>query len=186
METRTASTTPLFDFTNTPTFKRLASDLRAGNKVLVTSGLVGPAKAMLAAALHKELSRPIVLIVRTNSELETTECDLKFFHSAFQGSPKSSVLTLPAAEVDPYEGLSPHAEVEQKRAFALDSLARGGGELLIAPARALIERTPSPKQMLNLSIQLKTEEDYPLDLLVELLHSTGYLREEPISEIGTY
>src|SRR5207253_3251303 len=96
------------------------------------------------------------------------------------------VLTLPSAEVDPYEGLSPHAEVEQKRAFALDTLARGGGELLIASARALIERTLSPKQMLNLSFQLKVGEDYPLDLLVELLHSTGYLREEPISEIGTY
>jgi transcription-repair coupling factor (superfamily II helicase) len=187
METRAAHTTPLQDFTRSSSFQRLLNDLRAGRKALVTSGMAGPARALLLAALHKELSRPIVMIVRTNSELENLESDLNFFHAAFQtGSQKNPVLTLPSAEVDPYEGLSPHAEVEQKRAFALDTLARGGGELLIAPARALIERTPSPKQMLNLSIQLKVGEDYPLDLLVEMLYSTGYLREEPISEIGTY
>ncbi len=195
MTSKVATTSPLANFLTSTSFRRLVKDLQANRGTLAVSGLSGSAKALLIAALNKELSRPVVTIVRTNKELEDLERNLKYFHQILRSAPEDShhqviktdaVLTLPAAEVDPYQGLSPHAEVEQKRAFALDTLARGGGELLLTPARALIERTPSPKQMLNLSIQLKVGEDCPPDLIVDMLSATGYLREDPLSTVGSY
>ncbi|MBI4851289.1 MAG: transcription-repair coupling factor [Acidobacteria bacterium] len=197
MNTKLAVITPLTNFITSTSFRRLLNDLKTSQKPLAVSGLTGSAKAFLIAALNKELARPILTIVRSNNELETLERDLKFFYQALrQGSKEESssakrlkpetIITLPVAEVNPYQGLSPHPEVEQKRAFALDTLARGGGELLITPARTLIERTPSPKQMLNLSIQLKSGEDCPPDLIVDMLSANGYLREDPINSIGSY
>lgn len=191
----TKTTTPLTNFFSSLNFRRLLKDLQAANQAVVVSAMTGSAKALLIAALNKELSRPILTIVRSNKELETLEKDLRFFHQILypakssddKAKPKTeAVLTLPSAEVDPYQGLSPHAEIEQKRAFALDTLALGGGELLITTASALIERTPSPKQMLNLSIQLKVGEDCPPDLVVDMLFANGYLREDPISTVGSY
>ncbi|MEW6736280.1 MAG: transcription-repair coupling factor [Acidobacteriota bacterium] len=187
METKTTLVTPLHDFNRTPNFARLLTDLRTGREVLVASGLMGAAKALTLAALHKELERPLLVVVRNNSELDTLERDLRFFYSVFHEKvTRETILTLPAAENDPYQGLSPHAEIEQRRAFALDTLAYGGGELLLTTARALVERCPAPKQFRNFSAQLRVGEECPLDMLVDLLVSTGYLREEPITAVGTF
>lgn len=188
MESRAALQTPLQELLRAQDFQRLVTELRQNRSPLVASGVSGPARALLAVALNKELQRPIALIVRSNRELETLERDLKFFHTALnpQRDKHDCVLTLPAAEVDPYQGLSPHAEVHQQRAHALDALARGKGDLLLTPARALIERVPAPKQLINLSLQLKVGEECPPELIVDMLIATGYLREEPITDIGTF
>lgn len=191
METKPATQTSVFDLQGNLSFRRLVAELQADRKVLAVSGLAGTAKALVAVSLHKALARPIILITSTNSELEAIERDIEFFYNSFSANTKANrkvetILTLPAAEVDPYQGLSPHAEVAQKRAFALDTLARGGGEILATSARAIIERTPSPKQMLNLSITLKVGEECPRDMIVDMLLATGYLRQEPISEAGSY
>jgi len=197
MNSKLVTTTPLTNFITSTNFRRLLADLKASQKPLAISGLSGSAKALLIAALNKELARPVITIVRSNNELETLERDLKFFYQVLhQGSKQETllakgikpeaVMTLPVAEINPYQGLSPHPEIEQKRAFALDTLARGGGELLITSARALIERTPSPKQMINLSVQLKVGEDCPPELIVDMLFANGYLREDPLSSLGSY
>lgn len=188
MSTQNSSVTLISEFLGTEAFCNLLKDLKSGHKVLAASGLMGAAKSLVTTALQKELARPVVIIARSNKELENLERDLASFYHAFYPERKLTnfLLTLPAADTDPYQGLSPHPEVEQKRAFTLDTLARGGGELLLVSARALIERTPSPKQMLNLSTNLKLGEDCPPELLVEMLQATGYLRAEPIAEIGTY
>lgn len=173
-------------FLESAPFRTLLSELRSGKPVLCASGLTLSARALFLAALNQELQRPVSIICRSNSELEQLENDLQFFLAASGRQKAGRVLSIPASEVDPYGELSPHPEIEQRRATALDALARGDGEILIISVKALIERIPSPREILNLSLRLKVGEESLLEEIVEMLEAIGYLREDPVSEMGTY
>ncbi len=173
-------------FLESAPFRTLLSELRSGRTALCASGLTLSARALFLTALNQELQRPVAIICRSNSELEQLENDINFFLTASGRQRAGRVLTIPASEVDPYGELSPHPEIEQRRAITLDALARGDGEILIIPVKALIERIPSPREILNLSLKLKVGEDSLLEEIVEMLEAIGYLREEPVTEVGTY
>ncbi|MCS6885453.1 MAG: transcription-repair coupling factor [Acidobacteriota bacterium] len=170
-------------FTESASFAALLRDIRNGKNICVSGLLTSSARALFLIALE-QLQRPVMLICRSNTELEQVAEDCAFFLTAFGST--SKVVKFPAHESDPYDGLSPHRDIEQQRVLALDSLARGEGNFLLLPAKALIERLPPPRTTLNLCTKLSVKEEVLLDELVEMLLATGYVREEPVTEVGTY
>ena len=99
---------------------------------------------------------------------------------------KSQILSLPSFETDIYSGVSPHAETQEKRALAFWNLVQTETDFLIVSAKSLITKTVSPEDIKNLGAHLRLEEDYPPEILIEKLVACGYVREEPIKNIGEF
>jgi transcription-repair coupling factor (superfamily II helicase) len=179
---------------------------------IIVSGLAGSARALLLVALEKKLGRRIVFVARSNREAEEIQSDVEFFYHKISGAPASSesepdrgpesqkvsfespvtsaVATLPCSDSDPYDGASPHAEVLEERALALFRAAGPPGpeqpRIVLTSLRALAQRAPSPESIRSSGITLRVKDEMPLELIVDLLISTGYLREEPVSSVGEF
>jgi transcription-repair coupling factor (superfamily II helicase) len=114
-------------------FEQLSSEITAGRRVVVVSGLAGSARALVVTALEKKLARRVIFVARSNREVEEFQPDVDFFYCAINGvrSSDQSVLTIPAVEADPYDGTSPHAEVLEQRALALYRATHGEARILL-------------------------------------------------------
>ena len=104
-------------------YDELRKAVDKGSRLISVSGLTSSAaKAFLLTRLQAETGRPFAVVTESNTALETWETDLGFFG---RGSEKS-VISLPSFETDPYSGVSPHAETQERRALALWQIAIGG------------------------------------------------------------
>jgi transcription-repair coupling factor (superfamily II helicase) len=168
--------------------KGLAVELAGVRRTVVVSGLTGSAKALVIAAIEKHLNRRIVFISRSNREIEEALADVQFFYCAFNGleATDNKVLAIPALENDPYDGTSPHAEVLEQRSLALHRAYDGEARILLTSIDAVAERTVSPTLLKAASITLRIGEDMPPELIVDLLISSGYVRQEPVSAVGEF
>ena len=168
--------------------EHLAGEVRAGQSAVVLSGLAGSARALILTAIEKQLGRRVVFVARSNREVEEIQPDVDFFYCALNGASSSeqSVLTIPAVEADPYDGTSPHVEVLEQRALALHRATRGEARILLTSIGALAERTVSPDLLKASSITLRTGEEMPPELIVDLLIAAGYVREEPVASVGEF
>jgi transcription-repair coupling factor (superfamily II helicase) len=163
---------------------RLRDEIRRGARVISLDGLTSIAsKAFVLSRLQKEINKTFVIVTDSNKETETFECDLEFWSKE---SGKSTLLTLPSFESDIYANVSPHAETQEKRALALWNLTRSTPEFLILPAKSLITKTLAPTEIKNLGAHLRRDEDFPPEELIEKLVASGYVREEPIKNIGEF
>ena len=70
--------------------------------------------------------------------------------------------------------------------IALWQLAQNETDFLIVSAKALITKIGSPAEIKNLGTYLKLETDFPPEDLIEKLVAGGYVREEPIKNIGEF
>src|SRR5215213_8157839 len=170
----------------TTEIKRLRDEIRRGTRVISLGGLTSIAsKAFVLSHLQAYIAKTFVVITDSNKELENWDCDLEFFQSKIKNQ-KSKILTLPSFETDVYSGISPHAETLERRALTLWNLSFGQPDFIVASAKSLITKTLPPKEMLDLGAILKRDEDFPPEVLIEKLVACGYVREEPIKNIGEF
>ncbi|MEP6914298.1 MAG: transcription-repair coupling factor [Acidobacteriota bacterium] len=168
--------------------KTAAGRLRLGLPAVKVSGLTGPAKALYAAAAAER--GLTVLVVPTDSDVETMTRDARFFFSALTGVSDTEieriVLPFPSHEVDPYRGLAPHFDIASARARALHAVAGGQVRLVVASAAALLPRVSPPDRLSSAAMTLVPGQDIsPLDL-ADLFASAGYTRQDPVDETGEF
>ncbi|MFY9607960.1 MAG: transcription-repair coupling factor [Blastocatellia bacterium] len=166
--------------------ERLASEIAAGERTVIVSGLAGGARSLILASIEKKTGRRVVLVTRSNREVEEFLSEVEFFYSALGGANSPGVLTIPALEADPYDGTSPHAEALEQRALALHRAATGEARILLISIGALAERTVAPQALNSSGITLRTGEDMPPELIVDLLIAGGYVRQEPVGAVGEF
>lgn len=178
--------------------KRLRDEIRRGTRVISLGGLTSVvSKAFVLTQIQTETNKTFVVVADSNKDLETWEGDLEFFNSKFliQDSKsseskilnlESGILTLPSFETDIYSGISPHAETLEKRALTLWNLSFAQTDFVVVSAKSLITKTVSPNEMKNLGAILKRDEDFPPEDLIEKLVSSGYVREEPLKNVGEF
>jgi transcription-repair coupling factor (superfamily II helicase) len=171
----------------------LRDKIKQGTRVISLSGLTSIAsKAFVLSRLQAETNKTFVVVTDSNKETETWECDLEFFNSKFQipnsklENKESEILTLPSSDSDIYSGVSPHAGTLEKRALALWNLTRSKPDFLILPAKSLITKTLAPVEIAKLGAIIKRDEDFPPEELIEKLVASGYVREEPIKNVGEF
>ncbi len=115
--------------------KTAAGRLGIGSHAPRITGLTPSAKAMYAAA--SAARGRTILVVPTDSDVERTTLDARFFFAALEGLSDADVervvLPFPSHEVDPYRGLAPHFEIASARARALHALASSSH-----PARLIV------------------------------------------------
>ena len=179
---------------------RLRDEIKRGTRVISLGGLTSIAsKACVLSEIKRETAKTFVVVTDTNKELESWSCDLEFWESSkfkVQSSnsetesrkpkTKNRILNLPSFETDVYSGVSPHAETQEERALALWNLAHHAPDFLIVSAKSLMTKTIAPTEIKNLGANLKIDADFAPEDLIEKLVSSGYVREEPIKNVGEF
>ena len=167
----------------------LIDQVKAGARIVSLAGLTSTAaKAMILDALQTATDESFAIIAASNEELETWSCDLAFWRTVGTSldPSRAGVVSLPSFETDPYSGASPHAETQERRAIALWRLASDKPDFTVISAKSLITRISPPDVVQNLGAILKVDEDFAPEALIERLASVGYVREDPITNVGQY
>ena len=175
-----------FGLTHNLGFQELTSRVRSRESAgtLRLSGLTLTAKAVYAALLYRETERSLIVITDGNKQAEALYPLLRTFCDLLDAG--TSPLLLPALDVLPGQGMSPHAEILAVRAEALDRLAHGKNRIAVLPVAAALARTEAPQYYRQLTLTLKVKEEISLEDLSTHLESIGYERHDPVEMVGQY
>jgi len=169
-------------------FQQLLQLLTRGERgPFAVSGLVATAKALYLTLLYQATEKPIFVLVDGNKEAETLlESVEVFFDMFFEGRDLPPPQLIPALDVLPHQNMSPHNEIEEKRAVGLWRLSAQKIPITIAPVASALLRTESAEFYSQLALILRTGEELSLEDLVQHLESVGYERREPVEMVGEY
>lgn len=171
-----------------PTFMALVQAVREpAPGRLRLSGLNATAKALYLLLLYKLTDRPLVVLVESNSVAETLCETLMAFHDLLDFSKhRGSPFILPAHEVLPYHGQSPHPEVSERRGIGLWRIAEGAASIAVVPIRSALMKVPRKDFLRNLAWRIETGEEFFVEDLLEGLASVGYEKRDPVEMVGQY
>jgi len=171
-----------------PTLMALAQAVREpAPGTLRLSGLNATAKALYLLLLYKLTDRPLVVLVESNSVAETLCETLTAFHDLLDFSKhRGAPFVLPAHEVLPYHGQSPHPEVSEKRGIGLWRIAEGAASITVAPIRSALMKVPRRDFLRNLAWRIETGDEFFVEDLLEGLASVGYEKRDPVEMVGQY
>ena len=148
------------------------------------SGLMGPARSLLVAAIAQKTSGPMLVVVADERRLAPAVSDLESLLCAL-GVPRH-VLSFPAFALDPYRGLSPHLEVTSARLEGLVSLLDGEDVVIVATAGALLYRTAVPGLLRRGMRELETGDSFDPVELEHYFVDSGYRNEDPVTTPGDF
>src|SRR6185312_15789876 len=169
--------------------QKLINEISRGSRVIFISGLVSePARALVLTSLQRATGKLFAIVTHANQDLEKWERDLRFWYCAVNGARAADdkVLLMPASESDPYAGSSPHAETLEQRALTLWRITSGKPDFVVLTARALARKTVAPQVIQRTGTILKRDEDHSPEALVEKLIASGYVREDPVGDVGEF
>src|SRR5206468_5951637 len=126
-----------------------------------------------------------ILITAGDPETERWEKDLRTWR-AWLGGDGPAVDVLPSLDADPYQGLSPHLQVSCDRVVALNHLLSPRPALILAPARSLFYRVPSPERFAATRLPLRSGAALSPDRLCGLLIPAGYTRVVLVTSPGEF
>jgi transcription-repair coupling factor (superfamily II helicase) len=171
-------------------FTRAVSHLRTGTGRISVSGLTPTAKALLLPMLQRAASRPLLVIVENNRAAEELLPVLQSFAELTGSLPASSlpdaIVTLPAPDVLPFEGMSPHPEIQEARALALWKIATGAASLVVAPVAAVISRVQNRDYYAALARVIRRADSLDLDNLIAHLRTVGYTEADIVEMPGEF
>lgn len=153
---------------------------------LTISGLIGTAKAIVAAGLAHELRRPQVVITADNETADRLCRTASTVLEWLEPGAGSRASVLPAVDSTPYEGRSPHPEISERRAVALWNAARGRTTLLFVPLPAALGRFREKSYYGSLALELKVGDEVSLEDLADHLRGVGYEPGEPVEIPGQF
>jgi transcription-repair coupling factor (superfamily II helicase) len=169
-----------------PAVEEACDLLRRNTGEVHLAGLTDAAKTLLVPLVFAELGRPAVWVVESNQRAEALLEPVRWFYSAVTGKPARRVVCLPAYDVLPYEGRSPHAEIAEARAVALWRLATGEADLLIAPVQAALWRMRESQFYRGLARTIARDESIAHEELIGFLIGAGYDRHVTCEMPGQY
>src|ERR1700755_1092158 len=163
-------------------FVRLKSEVASGAQIINVGGLTSvSSKALVLAALQKELNKTLVVVTASNQESEAFVSDIEFFSDGTQ-----AILALPSSESDPYSGTSPHSETLEVRALTLWQMSHGAPDILVLPVRSLVTRVAPPEELRAMSVDLERDKDFPTGVLIGKLAASCSVREDPLQKFGQF
>ena len=160
---------------------------KQGPQPVSFSGLTNTAKAIYLVLLAQALERPIVVIVDGNKQAEALFELVETFYDLLSTSRDTQrPQMIPALDTLPFQNLSPHNEISEKRAIALWRLATRTVPITITPIASALLRTESREFYRQLALTLRTTEEIALEDVIAHLESIGYERREPVEMVGEY
>lgn len=162
---------------NTPEYQKIAASLSAPGPAALF-GLPPAGRALLYAALQKDLGR--VLCIVTPGEAEATHFadDLRALRVAAAVFPARDFL------LRPVEGAG--RESEYRRLSVLGALAGGRLQAVCVPAEALLQYTVPREEFLANTLTLKPGMAYHREALIARLFAAGYVRRSQVEGPGQF
>jgi transcription-repair coupling factor (superfamily II helicase) len=174
------------DAEKSPAFSRVVSHLKANTGRISVSGLTFSAKSLLISQLQKAAGRPVIVLVRNNEVADEFVPVIQAYCELIGGASPDSVVSLPARDVLPFQSLSPHPEIQERRAIALWKIATGEASVVVVPAAASVLRLKSSEYYANLARTLRRGESFDTENLLEHLNSVGYNSTDIVEMPGEY
>lgn len=144
-------------------------------------GLRDGAEALVLARLLNEQQGLTVILCPTQEQARQLASDLCLFHPR-----PEQIGLLPHWEMNPYDPLTPHPELEATRLATLAALAAHRLKALVLPIRSLLQRV-IPRQVLNqVVLPLLADEEYPRQNLLDALLQLGYQPVSLVEDRGTF
>ncbi len=164
---------------------QLAMRLKEGSRVVTVSGTAGGAKALTIAKSVLAENRSTAVITPSNAEALNLAQELRFYLDLLSQNP-IEITHLPALEVDPYRGLSPHPEISAARAKAIWQMLQDKPRILIASVQSAAVRLHGPERLLNYCLMLKVGEEMSPEMIREYLFESGYVEDDPVTDPGEF
>ncbi|MBP7066032.1 transcription-repair coupling factor [Ferrovibrio sp.] len=143
--------------------------------------------ARLLAALAARRRGGILMICRDDARMAALEQALRFF------APDLPVIGLPAWDCQPYDRVSPNAEIAARRMDALSRLAGakppeiyGKGWLLLTTLNAALQRLPQAAYLEATALSAAKGGRLPPESLIAYLSRNGYSRVSTVMEAGEF
>ena len=169
-----------------PDIDQTLETLRRNKGKVFLAGLTDPAKAFVSAFATAQFGRPTVLLVESNQRAEMLLEPVRWFYRAVTRQPGRRVAHLPAYDVMPYEGRSPHAEISESRAVALWRFALSEADLLIVPIQAAVWRLREPEFYGELAFTIARDQAIAHEDLLTFLSSAGYDKQTTCEMPGQF
>ena len=151
-----------------PEFHTLVESLRRSESAAVT-GIGQINRSHMIAALHREVSRPLVIICQDDIAAKRMQEELKCFLG-------DTAPVLPSRELTLYDAAVVSRAWEQKRLRQLFDLASGKTPIQIFTWESLSQRTMPPATLLRAAFRLEVGKEYPIEELLSRLTASGYTR----------
>ena len=169
-----------------PSYTDLLERVRRGEdraKVVISGG-VGALPALLLAALARELSRSLAVVVASEKDAERWVEDL-------QAAGLTRVFHAPAPTLTPYQRIPASLKARRDEFSLLTALSdskgapsKGAPIAAVLPARSLFTRLPDPSRFSELFVRIRRGDEVSLARLTERLTRLGYRRGDLVVETG--
>ncbi len=157
----------------------LPAKVEGGYLPALVSGLSPVHRAHLAAALHLETGRPLVVLCPDETAAEAMAGDLR----AFLGK---EIGLLVSRDFAFYDAESASRQTEQRRLAALDGLLSEKFDALVVTVPALLQRALPPSALSRAAFSLKTGQELPVEDLEDALLRAGYVPAEKVEGPGQF
>jgi transcription-repair coupling factor (superfamily II helicase) len=172
----------------TAAFSGFVHQMREPGAAGSLTGLTPTAKSIYLVLLQQATARPLLIVTESNRQAEMlADTTAAFFDILVPAhcSPGRPQL-MPAFDTLPGQNLEPHREIAEQRAVALWRLATKKAAITIAPVAAALWRHETPDFYRQIAVNLRVNEEIPLDELIRYLESAGYERREPVEMVGDF
>ena len=130
-------------------------------------------------------TRPALVLVADNKAAEALHATVLAACELTGALQADEVLRLPAHDVLPFENLSPHPEIQEKRAATLWKIASGHGAAGHRARRSRLHAAVPARPLRGArAARCARGEEYMPDMLVEHLLSVGYTRVDVVEMPG--
>jgi len=163
-------------------FDELQQWLSRGEPGLCVTGMVEGARA-LTLGLAATRGNRLLVVVPDDTAVAAFQRDLAAL-AGLIGLDTRRFVVLPALDADPYAGVAPHPEVARERVVALGRLRLEQVQLLLLPARALLQWLPSREEWSSWMQVVRRGDTLPPDRFVLKALSLGYRRVDTVSAAG--
>lgn len=160
----------------------------SGRNVRVT-GLRAAARAFYLTLLSPRLRMPIVCLAPTVKQSEDLYTDLLFLEQCFypqRGAAASRVVTFPAPDTEPYQGVSPHPQISVQRMQALWHLTQRDIDFLVAPIQAAARVLPPPENLQRSFDTLTLDNEEGPIAIAAKLRRYGYREKDLVTSRGEF
>ena len=154
---------------------------------LVAGGVPSGFDAMLLANSAERAfadgKRPVLHIASDDGRLAALKSAVKFF------APKLEVVALPAWDCQPYDRVSPQADIVAQRMAALSALTDAklsAPRLVLTTVNAALQRVAPPNAIKDATFHAVPGDSVDMASLTEFLTSNGYTRSGQVMEPGEF
>jgi len=174
------------DAERTPAYARVGGHLKSHAGRCCVSGLTETAKSLYLPLFQRTSGHKLIVIVRDGRAADRLLTEMRTFAALSECVAPESIMALPEYDVLPFEGLSPHAEIQEQRAATLWRMATGNAQIVIVPVVAACMKVGTAEQHKDLARVVRRGGTIDTDELTAHLNSVGYSPSDLVEMPGQY